>query len=497
MLGIHYEKRKTMKLIARLRSVRAVLTFWYSTILLIAFTLFAGSTYFYLHVLLLETLDQELADEADWVIRIVSLEQHTARDAVHATALPENLQTLLDDHFAKSTRNYIVLLNSEDGKILYESENRAGLVLHEGEVPAGEPVYVSKQTPKGTVRITARRSGPLILQIAYPERPVDLALDHLLSIFALLAPVALLFAVSGGWLLARFALRPIDNITEMAQRISAQNLAERIPERKVPDEIGRLIGTLNTMIERLQISFSQIRQFSMNVAHELRTPLTILKGESELALNKTLTSEQAQQLAQTYLEETVRLSRIVDDLLTLAKADAGQMKIQREALRLDRLVAEVYEDAQLLASDRNLSAVLERNDEIVIEGDSTRLRQLLRNLLMNAIQYTPAGGTIRIASRHLDQSVEVTVQDTGIGISAHDLPNIFQPFYRSETARNHAPGGSGLGLSISRWIAQAHGGEIHVSSTAGEGSTFRVVLPLRDFHTTSGTTDTGHHLRRE
>lgn len=483
-----YGNRKTMKLIARLRSIRAILAIWYSTILLIAIALFAGSTYFYLQVLLLETLDQDLADEADWVMKVVTLEQGQLPDTLRTGELPEQIQTLLDDHFTRSTRNYIVLLSSEDGKILYESENRSGLVLHEGEVSVDKPVYVSKQTAKGGLRITARRWGTFVLQIAYPERPVDLALNHLLSIFAWLAPVVLVFAVSGGWLLSRFALRPIDVITEMAHRITAQNLAERIPERKVPDEIGKLIATLNNMIERLQTSFSQIREFSMNVAHELRTPLTILKGESELALGKSLTPEESHQLAQTYLEETVRLSRIVDDLLTLAKADTGQMRIQQEMLRLDHLITDIYEDAQLLAADRGLATVLEQNDEIVIEGDSTRLRQLFRNLVVNAIQYTPAGGTIQVASRLSGHAAEVTVKDTGIGIPSSDLHNVFQPFYRSAGAREHYKGGSGLGLAISKWIVQAHGGKIHVKSSPGEGSSFSVVLPLPRPHPTSSNT---------
>lgn len=445
--------------------------------LLVGFILFAGSIYFYLQNLLLGTLDDDLTDESEWVLRVAARREPFA-DTTGKQQFSESAQTLLEDHFSTNPRNYVVMLASADGTMLFESENWANLLPPPTDTPSEERVFFSRGSPKGNVRVCVARHDPYLVQVAYPEHPVNQALTHLLSIFALLVPIVLLFSVSGGWLFATLALRPIDQITEMANRISASNLAERIPGRAVPDEIGRLITTINHMIERLQRSFNQIREFSLNIAHELRTPLTILKGESELAMTKELSPEEARQLANTYLEETVRLSRIVDDLLTLAKADAGQMKIQQVSLRFEGLVGELYEDAQLIGSSKGLTITLERNDPVTLMGDSSRLRQLLRNLVMNAIQYTPAGGTIRIASKRDPHGVEVSVQDTGIGIDAEDLPKIFQAFYRSDEARAHSAGGSGLGLAISRWIAQAHGGSIDVTSSPGNGSTFRVVLPL-------------------
>jgi heavy metal sensor kinase len=299
----------------------------------------------------------------------------------------------------------------------------------------------------------------------------------MLSILEILVPVVLLFSLFGGWLLAGIALKPIDQITTMANRITAQNLNERIPQRAVRDELGMLIDTINEMIGRLQSSFEHIRQFSMNVAHELRTPLTILKGESELALTKTLSREETQQLITTYLEETVRLSRIVDDLLTLAKADTGQLVLERKPLALNRLLEELYEDALVLSSEKHLTTTLERNDPAVVIGDALRLRQVFRNLVMNAVQYTKPGGSIRLTSQCLDRYVEVRIDDTGIGIPTDSLEKIFEPFYRVDSSRPDGRNASGLGLAIARWLVELHGGSIRVKSTVGTGSSFTVVLP--------------------
>lgn len=465
-----------------LRSVRIVLTAWYTTLLVVAFTLFAISTYFYLQSLLLQTLDDDLTGETEWVLKTLAPRRDTAADSLRRGLLPEAIQSLLDDHFIANPRNYIVMIALRNGAILYQSEDWANLGPPPADTLRHRPAFSSRNSPQGGVRTCVNWQDPYIVQIAYPERPVDLALDHLSTIFAILAPLVIVFSASGGWLLAKLALRPIDSITDMANRITAHNLAERIPGRDVPDEIGRLIRTINNMIGRLQQSFTQIRQFSLNIAHELRTPLTILKGESELALRKQESNDETRQLAGIYLEETVRLSRIVDDLLTLAKTEAGQIKIQHEPLEWDKLVREVFEDAQLLSSSRELSVALNHNDPVILTGDSARLRQLLRNLVINAIQYTPPGGSIGISSVLNGDSVEISVRDTGIGIAPTDLPHIFQPFYRSERAHHHAMGGSGLGLAISQWIAHAHGGTILVASTQPGGSTFTVILPVRPPH---------------
>jgi signal transduction histidine kinase len=223
----------------------------------------------------------------------------------------------------------------------------------------------------------------------------------------------------------------------------------------------------------------------LSIAHELKTPLTILKGESELALTKSLTSREAQRLAATYLEESSRLSRIVDDLLTLAKVEAGQMTLHEEPVRLHELVDGIYEDALILAADRRISVTLDRNDQGMVSGDPVRLRQLLRALISNAVRYTDPGGWVRIRNERSENAVSVSVEDSGLGIPAESLDKIFDRFYRVDEARSRAQGGSGLGLSIAKWIAEAHHGSISVQSTPGKGSCFTVHLTFHSPETIS------------
>jgi heavy metal sensor kinase len=466
-----------MKIPAKFRSVRVLLTAWYSALLLTGSMIFAGATYFYLQTLLVGTLDDDLTMELESIVAIVDRYESVA-DTVNISQFFRSDPVILDDYIRMNLRNYIVLLSLIDGTLLYESNNWAGLSTPDADGKPDRMVFVTKKSPKGNIRVCLAYEYPFVIQIAYPEKYVDRALSHLLRVIIILIPVVFIFSVSGGWLIATLALRPFDRITEMANRITVSNLEDRIPDRGVLDEIGRLVTTINDMIGRLQHSFKQIREFSLNIAHELRTPLTILKGEAELAATKQMTPDEARQLANVFLEETVRISYIVDDLLTLAKADAGQMKIDQNDVEFSLLVDELYENAQLLAYKKDLTIRLDQNDHAAITGDPSRLRQLLRNLIMNAIQYTPPGGTIRITSKRETNILVVRVQDSGIGIDPEELPNIFKAFYRTESARIRARSGSGLGLAISRWITHAHGGTITVTSTPGQGSTFIVTLPI-------------------
>ncbi len=468
-----------MKLPRGLKSTRFVLTFWYSLILLVAFGIFGAGTYLYLRHMEEAELERNLLEEVDWISRMVDLERGRLDFFTPLESLSYNLQQQIIAHYRSNPRNYTVMLTTVAGTILYESPGGVTGRLPALVLPQERTVVQSIHMPDGTtLRAASRRVDPFVVQVAYSEQETTTVLAHLLSIFSIMVPVVLFVAVAGGWVMAGMVLRPVSQITTLANRISAENLSERIPERDVPDEFGRLIATINRMFARLQSSFEQIREFSLSVAHELRTPLTILKGESELALARDLSHDETQQLVGTYLEETVRMSRIVDDLLTLAKADAGQIVIRHEEIALAPLIDEVAEDASILSADKGLTVEVESNAPVTIKGDAARLRQLFRILVSNAVQYTDAGGRIAIGSRVKGPCVEVSVKDTGIGIPAEHIGKIFDRFYRVDEARSRASGGSGLGLAIARWIAEAHRGVIRVDSEPGKGSTFTVELPL-------------------
>ena len=424
-------------------------------------------------------LKQDLMEEVDWISRLVEVDRRRIAAQSEFEALSEDVEKRITEHFVFTPRNYIVLLSSSRGTLLYESGNRRDENLVKEVIPPGETVVLTLQDANGTpMRVAARRFEPFVIQVAYSQGIVEDVLKHLLSIFAVLTPVVLFIAVAGGWLMAGIVLRPIREISERARSITATSLSGRIVARTANDELGELIETINGMIGRLERSFQNIREFSLSIAHELKTPLTILKGEAELALSKPLSPAESEQLASTYLQETSRLSRIVDDLLTLARVEAGQMSLRKEPVQLDRLVSDIHEDALILATGKQIFVTMERNDGVQVTGDPVRIRQLLRALLSNAVRYTDPGGRISIRSERGEHDVAISIEDTGIGIPAESLGRIFDRFYRVDEARSRAHGGSGLGLAIAKWIAEAHHGFIDVRSTPGKGSCFTLHLPL-------------------
>jgi heavy metal sensor kinase len=305
---------------------------------------------------------------------------------------------------------------------------------------------------------------------------VDKTLDRLRLALLLGVPFALLLAGGGGWLLAGRALEPVDRITRLARSITATDLTKRINlERQ--DELGRLAGTFDDMIDRLERAFQEQRQLTADVSHELRSPLTVLEAQTTLALRRQRSAEEYRHVLASTQEEIERMSTMVNQLLTLARADAGEEQINLEPVALDALTRTVADGMDPLAQEGGLALTFRAPAPVWVEGDPGRLRQLVINLLDNAMRHTPPGGRVDITVARRGNWAILRVADTGDGISSEDLPHIFQRFYRGDRARSRVMGNSGLGLAIVKWIVEAHGGHIHVSSSPGEGSAFTVTLP--------------------
>jgi heavy metal sensor kinase len=303
-------------------------------------------------------------------------------------------------------------------------------------------------------------------------------LQSLYIIFLILAPIALGVSVFGGLALANKSLAPVKDIATRARRITAENLDQTLPVANPDDEIGRLTLTINEMIRRLHDSFAQVRQFSGDASHELRTPLTIVRGEIELALRSHKSPKEYRRVLESTLEEVLRLTSIIDNLLTLTKADQGLYRAEFSEINLKSLVEELCEDSEVLASRKKIKVALDSGPSITIVGDRLRLRQLFLNLIDNAIKYTPVGGKVTMAVERQNGSAVFRVADTGIGIPAEEIPKIFDRFYRVDKARSREMGGTGLGLSIAKWIAELHRGTISVESELLKGSVFTVRLPV-------------------
>jgi heavy metal sensor kinase len=299
-----------------------------------------------------------------------------------------------------------------------------------------------------------------------------------LLILGIAYPVTLAVASLGGIFLAGRALSPIDRLTRLARRISAEDLSQRLDLRLPDDEVGRLARTFDEMIARLEDAFQRQRQFTADASHELRTPLTAIKGQAEVALSRPRDAVAYREVLQAVNEEVDRLIRMVGSLLTLARADAGQISIASEPVSLGDLVDAAVEQVHPMAEKHSLGLRVVSGPSVVLQADEDLLLQLLLNLLDNAIKCTPSGGQVTVGWRVNDREIELQVRDTGVGIGPEHLPHIFDRFYRADKARSRAEGGAGLGLSISRWIAEAHGGSISVWSEPGQGTTFTVTIPL-------------------
>jgi signal transduction histidine kinase len=291
------------------------------------------------------------------------------------------------------------------------------------------------------------------------------------------APACLL-AVGGGWWMMRRALAPVAALTRAAERVNEHNLGERLLRTCNGDELDRLTDVFNAMTERLNQSFTRIREFTLHASHELKTPLTVMHAELETALqDQTLPAPQREQL-ESELDEVQRLAKIVDGLTLLTKADAGQITLARQPVRLDELMREACADAQSLARPHDIQVSLAACEELTVTGDRHRLRQLLLNLTDNAIKYNQRKGTVTLSLRRTGKTAELAIVNTGAGIPAETLPRVFDPFFRADASHSQAVEGCGLGLSIARWIVTAHTGTIQLTSAPNRLTTATVLLPL-------------------
>jgi heavy metal sensor kinase len=318
---------------------------------------------------------------------------------------------------------------------------------------------------------------PVTVVVMASLEEVDHELGEVRTVLLTAVPIVLLLSGGLGYLLARKALAPMERLRRSTKEITAERLDRRLPIINPQDELGRLTETFNAMIGRLERSFVEIRRFTADASHDLRTPLTAIRTEVEVSLAKPLNVAEHQQLLGSILEECSRLTRLTDQLLTLAREDARAAHQVQEPVDLASLVGDVAETMRPLAEAKELHLHLQVNGVAWVRGDSARLSEVFFNLLDNGIKYTPKGGEVELKVGQSGSEVTVTVRDTGIGIPAEHLPYVFDRFYRVDKARSRAEGGTGLGLSIAQNTIGAHGGRIELTSAPGQGTTCTVSLP--------------------
>ena len=391
----------------------------------------------------------------------------------------------IDYGAAELTSDVYVQVWGVDGKLhtsfgqFDDSENRA---LDPNSLRIVHPIYRDLRGDSWHIRVL---SVPLkqgehviaILQIGSSLEVVDKTRTDFLDVLAIIWIGAVLFSGALVWLTLGQTLKPLEAITETAEQINrADDLSRRIPYNGTDhDEIGSLVGSFNQTLERLEALFTSQQRLLADVSHELRTPLTVIKGNVDLMRRmKSLDEESLTSIDQ----EAGRLTRLVGGLLLLAQAESGKLALAMKKVELDLLLTEVFQEMSILAGNK-VRVHLNEIDQVYVNGDRDRLKQVLINLVANAVQYTPPGGDIFLSLEKIKDQARIICRDTGPGIPAEDLPHIFERFYRAEKSRTRGKTASfGLGLSIANWIVERHGGRIEVNSKEGKGTTFAIWLPL-------------------
>jgi heavy metal sensor kinase len=314
--------------------------------------------------------------------------------------------------------------------------------------------------------------------VAAPLEGTELMLRRLREVLLWAAPLVLLIASLGGYWISRRALQPVDAITRAAQTIGIENLSHRLDVPAAGDELARLSATWNGMLERLEAAVKRLSQFTADASHELRTPIALIRATAELTLRRERSAETYREALRHIVDDADRTTRLIEDLLLLARADAGLPAWPLDRVELTPLVRDVCEQGQILAEERQLAISTEAPEQpVFVDANDPALRRLLLLLVDNAVKYTPAGGHITLSVTLDSSGPTVTVRDTGIGIPDAALPHVFERFYRVDESRSREAGGAGLGLSIAQWIAQRHHASLEAESVEGRGSAFRVRFP--------------------
>jgi heavy metal sensor kinase len=463
------------------RSLKFQLIVWYAGLLTGGVALLGAVTYLALQRSLTQSLKENQLRRARQIAHLLQEDAQGQSESRVGAEVESRYAPGLNDRFVRITRR--------DGVVLYLSDAPKGQSFDPATVPpALWPADTEAARQAGLLggrkllltahKLTVAGGGSYLVEAGAPMDDVQADLRKWLVFLAVLLPIIALLGLGGGYVLVKRALSPVDRIAGSAERITSHNLSERLPVPRTGDELERLSLALNHMIGRLDAAFEHSRRFVADASHELRTPLTTLRGELEsLADEPKLTPEWRDRLGSA-LEEVERVARIVEGLFAISRLDVGEATAEWLPFDLSQLVASTADQMALLAEDKRIRMTCAGTAGVWVQGDKARLKQVVVNLLDNAIKYTPEGGSISMNVSAKDSKAVLDVVDSGIGIAPEALPRVFDRFFRGNEARPREAGGAGLGLAIVKSICAAHQGHVEASSSPGQGSRFRVELPL-------------------
>ena len=470
-------------------SVRIRLTLWYTAAMAVVLLVLAAATYLALQENVVRRADAQAIELANSFLSTVDAEMG---DASKPDSMDDGIAAAISEH---RFRDVVFAVFDPQGNLLgvsegYQQEDQPKRVSRE-EVARRLRPLLSSADAYGSLRFEGRQyrsylrpfsvdrqqASLVVLQSLHPQNEF---LETLAATFAIVIPLAILLSSLGGYLLARRSLSPVVAMSTQASRIGAENLHERLQAGNPRDELGHLAASFNELLDRLDRSFAEQRRFVADASHELRTPVAILCGEAEVTLGQTQRTEQEYRESLMILrEEARRLKHIVEDLFTLARADAGQHPLALTDFYFDEVVGECAKNVRTLASAKDIVVSCEAQGELPIHADEALIRRMVVNLLDNAIKYTAPGGKVSLSCAADNGLYRLRIEDSGRGIPADLQSRIFERFFREDKARSRreSDGGAGLGLAIASWIASAHGGKIELTQSSAKGSVFTVFLP--------------------
>lgn len=457
-------------------SIGVRLTLWYLAFFAVAQLVFGAGMWLILRNNLYDLVDDGLEEQIDDLKNFL---QSQPKDRSIAKLQEEVNQTYAIEH----SGNYLELY-AENGDLIYRSEF---LQAHQSAVlppdQVRQPIWRSRKIEGRHFRFILEKldvNGHVYtVEMGIPADDAVNTLHLFRSYLLMFAPLLLLAAAGGGYWLSRRALSPVDALVRTAREVSGTKLHSRLQKLETGDELQRLSDTLNEMLDRIESAFLRITEFTADASHELRTPVSLIRTEAELALRRSRGEAEYKESLRHILLEAERTTGLIEQLLSLARADSGRETLRLQPVDLRQTLRSVVEGWQQMATIRNLqfSASLEVPDFLVL-GDETLLRRLADILLDNAFKYTAPPGSVHLSLEAKGDSAVITVKDSGVGIAEEEQSKIFERFYRVDKARSRVQGGAGLGLAIAHWIVTQHRGSIGVESRSGDGATFRVELPM-------------------